>query len=89
MEKTAVIQVGFAAARSPSGAFLRSVPIYMPETPELREREKAIISGAEQDLSFYVKAFIEKNADSKQGPSSQPQQVDDGVDDKDLEWWQK
>ena len=35
MEKTAAIQVGFAALRTPSGAFKKSVPIYMPETPML------------------------------------------------------
>lgn len=86
MGKTAAIQVGFAALRTPSGAFKKSVPIYMPETPTLAAREKAVLEAAEKDIAPLVKDYIEKQRRlSKQ--KGDPEDPDE--DEEDLPWWQK
>lgn len=86
MEKTAAIQVGFAALRTPSGAFKKSVPIYMPETPMLAAREKAVLEATEKDIAPLVKDYIEKQ---KRLAKQKGDPEDPDEDEEDLPWWQK
>lgn len=56
---TEVIQVGIKALRKPNGEFMEAMPIYVPKTTELAEREKKVITNLETVEAKYLKKYIE------------------------------
>lgn len=54
------VQVGIKALRKPNGDFEAAMPIYIPATSELMDREKAIVASLELVEAQYLKDYIEK-----------------------------
>lgn len=54
-----LIQVGIKILRTPTGECMESMPIYMEATPELIERERALIESWEVVKAHYLKEYID------------------------------
>lgn len=54
------VQVGLKALRKPNGDFEAAMPIYIPATPELINRENVIVASLELVEAQYLRDYIEK-----------------------------